>query len=168
MSDKDSHVASTAVIVADRSQEAVEAELRQMKDPKVVSFSPMLHLTDQRTRVHALYCVLALIVARLMVREADHHGIHMSVRELLDTLAGIQETVLAYQGGRGRPRARRMPTQPDPTQRRRAASGQPPTSQRPRWRSRLVDDIDHVVPASTWQGAGKRRGDAAASLCAPD
>ncbi len=116
-SDKDA--APVSVIVADyRSQEAVEADFRQMKDPKVVSFSPMFHFTDHKIRVHAFYCVLALMVARLMVREADHHGIHLSVRELLDTLAGIQETVLLYQGERGRPRARRMLTETDPTQQR--------------------------------------------------
>jgi len=49
-----------------------------------------------------------------MVREADRHGIHMSVRELLGRLAQIQETVLLYQGERGRPRARRMLTKPTP------------------------------------------------------
>jgi len=115
-SDKD--VASIAVIVADyRSQEEVEADFRQMKDPKVVSFSPMFHWTDHKIRVHAFYCVLALMVARLLVRQADQHGMHMSVRDLLDTLAGIQETVLLYQGERGRPRARRMLTEIDPTQR---------------------------------------------------
>ena len=104
----DKHDASLAVIVADyRSQSDVEADFRQMKDPKVVSFSPMFHFTDHKIRVHAFYCVLALIVARLMVRHADHNGIHISVRELLETLAGIQETVLLYQGQRGRPRARR-------------------------------------------------------------
>ncbi len=58
------------------------------------------------------------MVARLMVREAEHAGMHMSVRELLDHLAGIQETVLLYQGERGRPCARRMLTEIDPTQRR--------------------------------------------------
>ena len=42
----------------------------------------------------------------------------MSVRVLLDTLAGIQETVLVYKGERGRPRARRMLTEIDPTARR--------------------------------------------------
>jgi hypothetical protein len=78
----------------------------------------MFHFTEQKIRVHVFYCVLALMVARLMVREADRHGLHMSVRELLDTLAGIQETVLLYQGERGRPRARRMLTEIDPTQRR--------------------------------------------------
>ena len=74
--------------------------------------------TDQKIRVHTFYCVLALMVARLMVRDADHHGLHLSVRELLGTLAGIQETVLLYQGERGRPRARRMLTDINPTQQR--------------------------------------------------
>jgi len=108
-----------ADIVADyRSQSEVEGDFRQMKDPKVVSFSPMFHWTDHKIRVHVFYCVLALTVARLMVREADRHGMHMSVRELLDTLADIQETVLLYQGERGRPRARRTLTEIDPTQQR--------------------------------------------------
>ncbi len=117
--DKDPEAATVARIVADyRSQEAAEADFRQMKDPTVVSFSPMFHFTDHKIRVHVLYCVLALMVARLMVREADRAGLHHSVRELLDTLAGIQETVLLYQGERGRPRARRMLTEIDPTGRR--------------------------------------------------
>jgi transposase len=117
LTDKDR--APKAVIVSDyRSQEAAEADFRQMKDPKVVSFSPMFHWTDQKIRVHVFYCVLALTVARLMVREADRHGMRLSVRELLDTLAEIQETVLLYQGERGRPRARRMLTEMSPTGRR--------------------------------------------------
>jgi len=89
-----------------------------MKDPKVVSFSPMFHWTDHKIRVHVSCCVLALTVARLMAREADRHGMPMSVRELLGTLGEIQETVLLYQGERGRPRARRMLTEIDPRQRR--------------------------------------------------
>jgi len=118
-SDKTADVAPIPVIIADyRSQEAVEADFRQMKDPTVVSFSPMFHWTDHKIRVHAFYCVLALTVARLMVREADRAGMHLSARELLATLAGIGETVLLYQGERGRPRARRMLTEIDPTQQR--------------------------------------------------
>jgi transposase len=39
-------------VVADyRSQEVAEADFRQMKGPKVVSFSPMSHWTDQKIRV---------------------------------------------------------------------------------------------------------------------
>jgi transposase len=117
--DKDKDLAPTATIVADyRSQHHVEADFRQMKDPAVVSFSPMFHWTDHKIRVHAFYCVVALAVARLMVRQAHHAGVHLSVAELLGALAGIEETVLLYQGDRGRPRARRMLTEMTPTQQR--------------------------------------------------
>ena len=78
----------------------------------------MFHFTEQKIHVHVLYCVLALLVARLMVREADHAGMHMSVRELLNSLSNIQEPLMLYQGERGRPRARRMLTEIDPTQQR--------------------------------------------------
>ena len=78
----------------------------------------MFHWTDHNIRVHAFYCVLALTVARLMRRQAANAGMPMSVRELLDTLAGIQETVLLYPSTGGRPRARRMLTEIDPTQQR--------------------------------------------------
>ena len=106
------------VVAAYRSQADVEAGFRQLKDPRVVSFSPMFHWTDQKIRVHVFYCVLALAVAHLLRRQAAQAGLHMSVRELLGTLAGIQETVLLYQGERGRPRARHVLTEMDPTQQR--------------------------------------------------
>src|SRR5450759_1127164 len=43
-------------------------------------------------------------------------GLQLSVRELLDHLAGIQETLLLYPSTGGRPRALRMLTQMNPTQ----------------------------------------------------
>jgi transposase len=104
------------VVTAYRSQNDAEQGFRQLKDPKVVSFSPMFHWTDQKIRVHVFYCVLALAVAHLMRRHATHAGLPMSVRELLTTLAGIQETVLLYPTTSGRPRARRMLTDTTPTQ----------------------------------------------------
>ncbi len=106
------------VVAAYRSQADVEAGFRQLKDPKVVSFSPMFHWTDQKIRVHVFSCVLALAVAHLLRRQAAQAGLHLSVRELLGTLAGIQETVLLYQGQRGRPRARHVLTEMDPIQQR--------------------------------------------------
>ena len=51
-----------------------------------------------------------------MVREAKAVGIDMSVRELLGTLGGIEETVLIYPTSNGRPRARRQLTEMDATQ----------------------------------------------------
>jgi transposase len=106
------------VVAGYRSQSEAEADFRQMKDRDVVSFSPMFHWTDQKIRVHVFYCVLALMVARLMRRETARAGSPMSVRALLSSLARIEETVLLYQGERGRPRARRMLTEMDATQER--------------------------------------------------
>jgi transposase len=105
------------VVAAYRSQSDVEAGFRQLKDPHLVGFSPMFHWTEAKIRVHVFSCVLALAVAHLMRRHATHAGLTMSVRDLLTTLAGIQETVLLYPGERGRPRAQRLLTDTDSTQR---------------------------------------------------
>jgi transposase len=99
------------VVAGYRSQSDAEFGFRQLKDPHVVSFSPMHHWTDHNIRVHVFTCVLALQLAHLLRRQADQHGLRLSVRELLDTLAGIQETVLIYPSTGGRPKARRMLTE---------------------------------------------------------
>ena len=106
------------VVAGYRAQPDVEDSFRQLKDPHVVSFSPMHHWTEQKIRVHAFYCVLALQIAHLMRREAHHAGLDLSVRRLLAELGGIEETVLLYQAERGRPRARRMLTDMSTTQQR--------------------------------------------------
>jgi transposase len=99
------------VIVGYRSQSEAEFSFRQMKDPHVVSFSPMHHWTEHNIRVHVFTCVLALQIAHLMRLKARRAGLHLSVRELLGQLAGIGETVLIYPSTGGRPKARRMTTE---------------------------------------------------------
>ena len=99
-----------------RSQSEAEASFRQMKDPRVASFSPMFHWTEHNIRVHTFTCVLALQLAHLMRRRAARAGLDMYVRALLAELAGISETVLLYPGDRGRPRAHRMLTDTTPVQ----------------------------------------------------
>ena len=99
------------VIAAYRSQSEAESSFRQMKDPHVVSFSPMFHWTEHNIRVHTFTCVLALQIAHLMRLKADRAGLHLSVRQLLNQLAGIGETVLIYPSTGGRPKARRMLTE---------------------------------------------------------
>ncbi|MGH3970888.1 MAG: IS1634 family transposase [Mycobacterium sp.] len=120
------------VVAAYRSQSDAEFAFRQLKDPHAVSFSPMHHWTDHNIRVHLFTCVLALQLAHLMRRHAHQNGLDMSVRELLDHLAGIQETVLIYPSTGGRPKARRMLTETAPTQ------------------DKLIDifDLDQIAPKS--------------------
>ena len=99
------------VIAGYRSQSEAESGFRQLKDPHVVSFSPMRHWTEHNIRVHVFTCVLALQIAHLMRRTAALAGLCLSVRELLGQLAAIGETVLIYPSTGGRPKARRMTTE---------------------------------------------------------
>lgn len=100
-----------AVVEAYRSQSDAEFGFRQLKDPHVVSFSPMNHWTEHSIRIHTFTCVLALQIAHLMRREAENAGEHHSVRELLERLASIGETVMIYPSTGGRPKVRRMLTE---------------------------------------------------------
>ena len=70
----------------------------------------MFHWTDNNIAVHTFTCVLALQIAHLMRLKTERAGHHLSVRTILDTLGGIQETVLIYPSTGGRPKARRVTT----------------------------------------------------------
>jgi len=104
------------VVAGYRSQSEAESGFRQLKDTRVVSFSPMFHWTEHNIRVHVFTCVLALQVAHLMRLKARRAGLDLSVRVMLGELAGIGETILLYQSERGRPRAHRMLTDTSPVQ----------------------------------------------------
>jgi len=92
------------VIASYRSQSEAESSFRQMKDPHVVSFSPMFHWTEHNIRIHVFTCVLALQIAHLLRLQAERAGLHLSVRQLLHQLEGIGETVLIYPSTGGRPK----------------------------------------------------------------
>jgi len=97
------------IVLASRSQFHVENAFKQMKDPHWVSFSPAFHWTDQKLRVHAFYCVLALTMSALLQRKAAQAGIDLTVPELLKTLSEVHEVVNLYMpvttSGHGRFRA---------------------------------------------------------------
>src|SRR5664280_387727 len=105
------------VVAGYRSQSEIEFGFRQLKDPHQVAFSPMFHWTDNNIAVHTFTCVLALQIAHLMRLKAERAGHHLSVRNILHTLGGIQETVLIYPSTGGRPKARRVTTDMNTNQR---------------------------------------------------
>src|SRR6266566_8858497 len=95
------------IILAYRSQSQVERAFADMKDPHFLSWEPMFHWTDSKIRVHAFYCVLALILGSLLQRRAAQNGLSLSLQALFKALNGIQEVTnlfppagsLARQGG---------------------------------------------------------------------
>ena len=116
------------VVAGYRSQSEAEFSFRQMKDPHVVSFSPMHHWTEHNIRVHVFTCVLALQLAHLMRLRAARAGLRMSVRELLGELAGIGETVLLYHGDRGLPEPTACSPKPAPSRTNSPASSASPAT----------------------------------------
>ena len=75
------------VVAAYRSQSEAESGFRQLKDPHVVSFSPIHHFTDNKIPGTRFCCVLALAIAHLMRRQAHHAGLQLSVRDMLEQWA---------------------------------------------------------------------------------
>jgi len=110
ITDHDDDWSVADVVGGYRSQSEIEFGFRQLKDPHEVSFSPMYHWTDHNIAVHTFTCVLALQLAHLLRLKARRAGHDLSVKALLNTLSGIQETVLIYPSTGGRPKARRITT----------------------------------------------------------
>ena len=95
------------IILAYRAQHHVEAAFKQMKHSAFGGWEPMFHWTDQKIRVHAFYCVLALLLGSLLHRQVVKAGLPLSLVSVLESLAGLQEVIALYPpaGGKGRPRA---------------------------------------------------------------
>jgi len=91
------------IVLAYRGQYRVENAFRTMKDPHFVSFSPGFHWTDQKIRVHAFYCVLALTMVSLLQRQFHQQGIAISISEALESLSDIKEVALFHNRSRKNP-----------------------------------------------------------------
>jgi transposase len=86
------------IVRAYRSQYHIEDAFKRMKDPHFVSWRPLRHWTDQKIRVHAFYCVLALLLAALLRRTLANEQISLSITHILETLSQIKEVALIYPG----------------------------------------------------------------------
>ena len=56
----------------------------------------MFHWTDQKIRVHAFCCVLALTFYSLLYREANQSGLDISLEKMMSELSKIFEVAIIY------------------------------------------------------------------------
>src|SRR5438067_632322 len=107
------------IVLAYRAQHHVEADFRRLKDPHYLTFRPAFHWTDQKLKVHAFYCVLALLLLNLLRRKLAQAGIPLSIAKMMDLLTDIREATLLYPGASAsqKPFARTVLADMDPTQR---------------------------------------------------
>ncbi len=80
----------------------------------------MWHWTDQKIAVHAFYCVIGLLLVRLLALRAASLGDQRSVAAMLADLSEVDECILVYppagESGRGRPRLVSSLSEQGPTQ----------------------------------------------------
>lgn len=82
-------------MLAYRSPYHIEETFKQMKDPHFLRWSPSHHWTDQKIRIHAFYCVLALLLSSVLHREVWQKGEKLSLSRL-EELGQIRETPVIY------------------------------------------------------------------------
>jgi transposase len=107
------------IVRAYRAQHHVEADFRRLKHPRYLTFRPTFHWTDQKLRVHAFYCILALMLLNLLRRQLAQAGLPLSIVRMMDLLTGIHEVTLLYPAPSRstKPFARTVLSDLDPTQR---------------------------------------------------
>jgi transposase len=86
----------TEVISCYRDLANIEEAFKLMKNREYLRWQPAFHWTDQKIKVHSLYCVLALLLATLARKMAWEADVELALPKLLDDLSGIKEVALLY------------------------------------------------------------------------
>ena len=74
----------------------IEDKFKDMKNIEFLHWQPMFHWTDQKIRVHAFYCVLAMTIVSLLRLTLERAGMKISVSEMLKQLQSIYEVAVIY------------------------------------------------------------------------
>jgi len=82
------------VVRVAQQQASVEATFRQLHDPDHAAWQPMYHWTDQKIRVHGLYCLIALLLVQSLRLLARRAGDPRHVDSVLADLETIDECLV--------------------------------------------------------------------------
>ncbi len=94
-SDRES-LTTAEVIDIYRDRSIVEDAFRITKSDQWVKMDPVFHWTDSKIRVHALTCIIALLLIRVAHKRARAKGFMHSAERMLELLASINTAVLFY------------------------------------------------------------------------
>jgi transposase len=76
----------------------IEDVFRITKSDHFVKMDPAFHWTDSKIKVHALTCMIALVLAKLSHRRAKMNGYAKGIDAFLHELRGIRSALLFYPG----------------------------------------------------------------------
>jgi transposase len=79
------------ILYAYNAESSFEQTFSLMKNPHHFAVRPQYHWTDQKVRVHMFICLLALMLGRLLHKEArEKHQYQSTAATLLDTLGKVR------------------------------------------------------------------------------
>jgi len=87
------------VIETYRNLSSVEDAFKNMKNTDFLRWQPAYHWTDQKLRVHAFYCVLALLIGSLARKVACEAKVNLTLPALLKEISAIREVAVIYPSG---------------------------------------------------------------------
>jgi len=84
------------VVAGYSGQQQIERVFRGLKDGDWLGWGPMYHWTDSKIRVHAFYCMLGISLLQYVHRQSQTAWPDLTVEQLLEQLAPIQQFTLLY------------------------------------------------------------------------
>lgn len=79
---------------ADRA--IVESAFRVTKSDAWVKWGPAFHWTDSKIRVHALSCVIALLLVKIAHKRARQKGFGAGIERMMELLSSVQSALVYY------------------------------------------------------------------------
>lgn len=106
-SDRDD-LSSQQIIDAYHGKNVLEENFKFLKDRHYLHFEPIYHWTDQKIKVHALMCVLGLILVKLLLYRISQANLSMSLPVLMEELKDMKKIILVYPQGRVKQKLSRL------------------------------------------------------------
>lgn len=106
-SDRDD-LSSQQIIDAYHGKNVLEENFKFLKDRHYLHFEPVYHWTDQKIKVHALMCVLGLILVKLLLYRISQANLSMSLPVLMEELKDMKKIILVYPQGQVKEKLSRL------------------------------------------------------------
>lgn len=79
------------IIKAYRNKDLIERQFKTLKNPHIISFTPMWCWTDKMIKVHAFSCVMALLFLALLTRKAGDGSLEITQQKLVEQLRKMKK-----------------------------------------------------------------------------
>jgi len=106
-SDRD-ELSSQQIIDTYHGKNILEENFKFLKDRHYLHFEPVYHWTDQKIKVHALMCVLGLILVKLLLYRISQANLSMSLSVLMEELKDMKKIILIYPQGQVKEKLSRL------------------------------------------------------------